>query len=113
MKYYEVKSYGKTYNVRIVASKYANNKTLALSLITEKGEPFANLTVNIKDSMIWADETTAFVDTNNCPWAEEFIAENKLGKYMGIRGASGFCTYPLYKFNLKKLKKVLDILHIT
>ena len=106
MKYYEVKSYGKTYNVRIVAYKYANNKSLALSLITDEGEPFCNLTVNIMDSMIWANETTAFVDTNNCPWAEEFITENELGEYMEIRGASGFCTYPLYKFNLEKLEKI-------
>lgn len=105
MKTYEVKSYGKTYNVRIVANKYANNDSLALSLITEEGEPFANLTVNIMDSMIWADDTCAFVDTNNCPWAEEFITENGLGEYMEIRGASGFCTYPLYKFNLKEIEK--------
>lgn len=106
MKYYEVKSYGKTYNVRIETSKYTTNKTLALPLITEEGEPFANLTVNIMDSMIWADDTCAFVDTNNCPWAEEFIAENGLGEYMGIRGASGFCTYPLYKFNLEEIEKI-------
>lgn len=105
MKYYEVKSYGKAYNVRIEASKYANNKTLAIALITEEGEPFCNLTVNIMDSMIWADDTCAFVDTNNCPWAEEFIIANELGEPMCVMGASGFCRYPLYRFNIEEIEK--------
>lgn len=105
MKYYEVKSYGKTYNVRLVCNKYANNNSLAISLITDEGEPFCNLTVNIMDSLIWANDSTAFVDTNNCPWAKQFITENGLGEPMGIYGTSGFCRYPLFKFNIEEIEK--------
>ena len=104
MKYYEVKSYGHTYNVRAELTHYMDNNTLAICLITDSGEPFCNLTTNIMDSNIWADEDHAFVDTNNCPWAEEFIAENKLGTPMGYVGRSGFCTYPLYEFDLQNLE---------
>lgn len=103
MKTYEVKSYGKTYEVYPVLSKYEFGNTLAISLMCDDG-PFCNLTVNIGDSSIWANDTTAFVDTNNCPWAEDFITENGLGAPMGIKGRSGFCTYPLYRFNLEALK---------
>ena len=60
--------------------------------------------MNIEDSDSLASESKAFVDTNNCPWAEEFIQENGLGEFTGIYGNSGFCTYPLYEFNLGKLK---------
>lgn len=100
MKYYEINSYGKTYNVRIERKAYAYNNTLALSLIAESGEPFCNLTVNLTESTIWGDDKTAFVDTNNCPWAEQFIEENGLGYPMGYVARSGFCTYPLYRFTL-------------
>ena len=100
MKYYEIESYGKTYNVRIDRKAYANNNTLALFLITEEGEPFSNLTVNLVDSAVWADKTTAFVDTNHCPWAEEFIKANGLGAPVGYVAQSGFCAYPLYSFYL-------------
>ena len=105
MKYYEIKSYGKTYNVRIERNAYANNKALALSLIAESGEPFCNLTVNLLDTMIWGDDKTAFVDTNNCPFAEKFIAENKLGTPVGYVARSGFCMYPLYRFDLEKISE--------
>lgn len=100
MKYYELNSYGKTYNVRPVCNNYENNGTLAIRLIADSGEPFCNLTVNLPTSVIWCNENTAFVDTNNCPWAEEFIEENELGVPVGYSERSGFCMYPLYKFNI-------------
>ena len=103
MKYYEVNSYGKTYKVRIEYGLYEYGNTMALSLIAESGEPFCNLTVNLADSVAWADDRTAFVDTNNCPWAEEFIRENDLGYPVGYTAQSGFCEYPLYRFDLKKI----------
>ena len=108
MKYFNVNSYGHEYRVRIEASKYQSNGTLALSLITDTEEPYCNLTVNIDESIIWADDKTAFVDTNNCPWAEEFITKNGLGEFYGYNGRSGFCLYPLFKFNMDKIKEVSE-----
>lgn len=104
MKYYEIESYGKTYNVRIERNTYAYGNNIALSLIAESGEPFCNLTVNLPESFIWGDDKTAFVDTNNCPWAEDFIEQNNLGEPVGYECRSGFCTYPLYRFNLDELE---------
>ena len=100
-KYYEIKGRGEA--VRIERVTYANNDTLAIALVTSTGEPYCNLTVNLPDSLIWGDERTAFVDTNNCPWAEEFIKENNLGVPMNYIARSGFCTYPLYRFNIENM----------
>ena len=95
-----------TYEVSARIEQYSNNGTLAILLWSPEEGPFAKLTVNIEDSDSLASESKAFVDTNNCPWAEEFIQENGLGEFTGIYGNSGFCTYPLYEFNIGKLKSL-------
>lgn len=87
MKTYKVETYFGTYEVVLGVSEYLNNGSLA----NEKG----------------ANKETAYVDVNNCPWAQKFIEENKLGEFTGKYGQSGFCIYPLYKFNLDKIKEVL------
>lgn len=99
---YKVETYFGTYNVTIETSTYYCGDNLAISLITEDGEPFARLTVNLAEWTLPNDK--AFIDTNNCPWAEKFIADNKLGRPTGITGTSGYCTYPQYRFDMEKLK---------
>jgi len=95
-------SWGKEYDVTAYKMYYANNNALAIRLTAECG-PFATLTVNLSESDR-LEKDCAYVDTNNCPWAEQFIEENKLGEPMGTYGFSGFCSYPLYKFNMDRLK---------
>ena len=46
----------------------------------------------------------AYVDTNNLPEALKLISAYNLGEVVGS-GVSGFCTYPLVKFNMNELKK--------
>lgn len=100
-KTYNVKLYGETYKVFLYADRYANNDRLAILLIDEDGEDFGDLTVNLVREH--CPEGCAFVDTNNCPWAEEFINKNHLGEFLGTYGYSGYCSYPLYKFDMKKI----------
>ena len=99
---YKVETEFGTYNVTIETSKYMFGDNLAIRLITDFGEPFATITVNLAEWTLPNDK--AFVDTNSCPWAEKFIADNKLGKPTGLKGASGYCTYPQYRFDMEKLK---------
>ena len=80
---------------------YANNGTLAIQLWCEE-EPFAMLTVNLDEPH---RAECQYVDTNNCPWAEQFIAEYNLGAPTGNYGISGFCIYPEYRFDIEELKK--------
>lgn len=90
-------------NLTIRLAHYMANDSIALLLDDrDSGEPYANLTVCLPDQdVLLADE--AYVDTNNCEWAEEFILENHLGEFTGQWGYSGFCKYPKYKFNLKEM----------
>lgn len=37
-----------------------------------------------------------YVDTNNCPYAEEFLTKNNIAVNTGLSRSSGFCRYPLY-----------------
>ena len=101
---YPLQFYDETIQVEPVRSHYMDNDTLALMLYTTDGEPFATLTVNLDESDALRSKYLAFVDTNNHPWAPKFLAESKLGKPVGTYGFSGFCAYPLYRFNVKGVK---------
>lgn len=97
------------HKIRLIANRYASNNTLAVVAQEEKKKdiwiPFATLTVNldgIGTQGMLQDESTAFVDTNNCPDALEFLVKNDLAKDAGFMGKSGFCTYPLMIFDTKK-----------
>lgn len=88
----------------LVASYY--NQNLAIRLWTDEGEPWTTLTVNLDENLIdELGEEYAFVDVNNFPEAEEFIAKYGIGEPMNVYKTSGFVRYPLYKFDLKKLKE--------
>ena len=102
MKMYPVHTFFGDYKVLAYRNTYYGNGNLAIQLFTEI-EPFATLTVNLNSAKEKLPVNQAYVDINNCPWAEEFIAENKLGKATGKYKSSGFCTYPLYEFDLSKL----------
>ncbi|MBQ9160927.1 MAG: DUF4313 domain-containing protein [Methanobrevibacter sp.] len=90
-----------TYNVNIIKTNYSTNNNLAIILNNDREGQVAVLTTNLD---IPLKEEYGFVDTNNNPTAEEFIKENQLGEFTGAYQQSGYCTYPLYKFNLEKLK---------
>ena len=65
-------------------------------------DDFATLTIN---PGMWLNENEAAVDVNNNPWAVDFIAENQIGEPTGEAVISGFCSYPVYRFNEEFLKK--------
>lgn len=92
-----------TFNVEAFRASYHNNGTLAVSLKTTDGEPFCTLTVNLVDGI--ASDEYQYVDTNNCPWALDFIESNGLGVSTGITTSSGFWQYPLVRFNIDKIKR--------
>ena len=99
--------YGQGTPVTLIVTKYTNPETLAILLRCAESpwEDFAVITVNLVSSpygdVKYQDESHAYIDTNNCPWAEEFLQENGIAKPdpRDIYGMSGFCAYPLYEFN--------------
>lgn len=87
------------YVVNLVFASYSDNRSLAVQAIdTVDGSLVTTLTVNLSNGK--ADRTKQYVDTNNCPWAPTFLAKNGIAKPTGEYAQSGFCTYPLYEFNV-------------
>ena len=79
---------------------YYHDDSLAVEMVANgdgEWEPWATLTVNLGLGNAYRQ----FIDTNNCPWATEFLESNGLAKPMGIEMPSGYCTYPMYEFTSK------------
>jgi len=81
---------------------YAHSNSVCIDIVSKTEGPLARITTCLIDDI---PESFGFVDTNNCPWAEDFINEFGLGIHTGMHCESGFCSYPLYEFNMDKLKE--------
>jgi len=95
------------HNLYLVADSYADNGSLAVTVmeVNDDGteDYFDTVTVNIP----WGDAggNRAYVDTNNCSWAEKMLSQHRFAKDTGERQRSGYCVYPLYEFDLSKFDK--------
>ena len=100
--------WGKEWEVTVLLQRYSIDNTLAIQLwCYDEGypEPFATLTKNVQDPFL--EENEAYVDVNNCPWAEELIKKYNLGNPTGERMQPAWVSYPKYQFNLEELKKYI------
>lgn len=100
------KSYGEEFTGCFEVNRY-NNGNLAIDIMLGYGEPFESITVNTNFVL---NEDEAAVDTNNFPEAEDIIREYHLGENTGKSIKSGFCEYPVYKFNLSVVNQHTKIL---
>ena len=98
-------TYFETYdNLHISLNKYREDKSLCIDLWNNEEGAIARLTVCLSKKGKIA-ETESYLDTNNCPWAEQFVEEYNLGRITNELGISGFCMYPKVKWNLAELEK--------
>ena len=93
--------YGGVYSLRLNKTQYAQNGNLAVhaEYFDEELEvwlPFANITVNLGEKL---PDGFAYADTNNFRGVLEFLTENGIAESDGECGFSGYCVYPLVKFN--------------
>lgn len=98
---------GEKYKIRLYFGKYELGKHLCVELRyydTEYDDylPYTRLTVNFPNEL---KDDEAFLDVNNFPEGVRFVKENKLAKPLYQGRQNGYVIYPLYKFNLNKLKK--------
>lgn len=96
------------YKVFLKRTTYFDGHLAILMFDGTTGEEFAVLTTNLNSFMLDGLTRGAFVDTNNCKWAENFIEENELGFFSGDYQQSGFCSYPLYFFDLDKIEELKE-----
>ena len=107
-------NYG-TYEVYTKINRYRDGGVLYVGLDCIDKEcgfvtPFTDLTVNVPYEFIPITEEQMYmapIDTNNNPWAEKFLTDNKLATPTNMEVQSGWCTYPIYRFNLKEVEKYL------
>ena len=103
MKKFKLKYNNKEIEVYPHIDKYCLGDSLAIVLImADTHEPFVNLTVNLPTQLKnWKlGFEYQYVDVNNFPGAIEFILDNKLGELTRYSGMSGYCIYPVVKFDL-------------
>lgn len=100
----KLKTSYRTYeNVFLQVGKYQADDSIAIQAWNQKDGPIATITVCLCDRSLGENE--AYIDSNNCPWAVEFIQKYNLGKITGRTGRSGYCTYPVVRFNMEQLTK--------
>lgn len=87
------------YQVETKKAFYGNGN-LAVILENSDGFQIGKLTVNLGLKL---DDGYAYLDTNNLPEGEVFVKEYGLAEFTGKYGRSGYCEYPLYRFNMEKL----------
>ena len=105
MKTFDVKTMWTEYpGCVLIQDSYANNGHIALSIFSPSEGPIADLTVNIREVSEFPKYCSC-VDTNDFPEAEAVISQLRIGKPTGLFMNSGFCSYPLYVFDLKALKE--------
>lgn len=97
--------FGTYENCWICVDHYVADNSLNLQIWNESDGPIATITKCLFFARL--EEDVAFVDTNNCPWAEDFIKEYQLGKPTGRKVRSGFCEYPVYRFNMGTLRSYM------
>jgi hypothetical protein len=99
-------SWGDTQEVSLEINSYLNNKGLYIGLVSygeDYPEPYGDITVNLNKK---APDYCGYVDVNNMPELEKFLQENEIGEFTGIVQRSGFVEYPLYLFDVEKLREL-------
>lgn len=98
---------------RVEVGHFGKELPIKIQLNCDDG-PYASLTIDLGSyagngsvCMPYA----GWLDTNNYPWAPRFLSENGIAEpYMRfgepVEMRSGFCTYPLYQFNAKRLREL-------
>ena len=98
----EVKTSYATYDDCMLAvGRYQMDGSIAVEIVSKREGPVARLTVCLCDPSL--EEAESYIDTNNCPWAVDFLQSKDLAKMAGKTRRSGCCVYPAMKFNRDKL----------
>lgn len=100
-----VKCYESTYkNCYPIIGRYHFGNALCVEIVNDSDGNIGRMTVNLSDPHLKSDE--GYVDTNNWPDVLDIIREYKLGNETGVWRQSGFCKYPLIRFDIKRLEYI-------
>lgn len=98
----EVKTSYATYDDCVLAvGRYQLDGSIAVEIVSKREGPVARITVCLCDLSL--GEYESYIDTNNCPWAVNFLKSKGLAKMTGRKRRSGYCMYPAMEFDKDKL----------
>ncbi len=93
------------YNVNDIIGRELTIFGIELVHLTDgENEPFEDIITKSFGEFIVA-KNCAYMDLNNSPYAKEFL-EQGIAKDMGIVIHSGFCEYPLWRFDEDFLRDI-------
>lgn len=90
----------KLYNVKNFLGKKTLGLNISLNELDENGEfigQYCTLTLSFGEFI--GMKNAVYIDTNNCPFAEQFLTDNNIATPTGLTKLSGFCRYPLWLLN--------------
>ena len=90
-------------NLHVTINHYLKDNSVCVDLWNEEEGAIARLTTCLCDRSL--KENESYLDTNNCPWAINFVKKYNLGEVSESRCRSGYCTYPVVTWNMDELKK--------
>lgn len=98
----DIKTMYASYKVDFLSvDTYMADNSLAITAWSRTDGPIAHITVCLDDATLGPNRS--YVDTNNCPWAPEWIEENRLGAKTKWTARSGYCTYPMFEFDMERI----------
>jgi len=89
----------------ISTGQYQYDGSTCIQLYNREDGPIAYITTCIPNGGVELLDNESFIDTNNCPWAIEFIKKYNLGEVTDKLGYSGFCSYPVVQWNMAEIEK--------
>lgn len=93
--------YARYENCWLRTDHYVADGSLCVMIWSFEEGPIARLTTCLNDESI--EDGASYIDTNNCPWALDFIAEYGLGEFYGEYRSSGYCLYPKVWWDMDKV----------
>lgn len=103
-KQYPLVAYGTKHLISLERTSYLTGGLAVTMVDYAEGyeEPYATLTVNLESFPYPLDADTAFLNTNICCGVDilQWVVENNIAYPMGVTETSGFCEYPLVRFNM-------------
>ena len=85
--------------------KYKIDNSLCLGIYNDEDGAIVRLTIRLDT----VPNNHAYLDINNCPFAEDLVEDLEIAKPTGKWIGRGFCAYPLYKFNINKVLEYVGI----
>jgi hypothetical protein len=104
-KAYKIKTESGDVRVSLFIDEYRDGSTYVGLVDLDEGEPYCDLSVNLGDKSLDADQI--YLDVNGFPEAESFLSSNGLGRILPKSEwrQSGFVTYPKAQLSPDVLKQ--------